>query len=327
MKSPAVSVIVPVYKVEAYLDRCVESILRQTFSDMQVLLVDDGSPDACGSMCDSYAAKDSRVQVIHKANGGLSDARNAGFEASTGEYVLFIDSDDYIEPTMVEVLYRLVQTHNADIACCGIANCYETGRFPQYALDEEFTCSGKEALREVLIGARIPGGIVDKLIRRDVMGSHRFLKGKTYEDAFFTPGLLLNAQTVAVTTQSLYNYWHRSGSITTQRFNPRAMDVIDAYLYTLDIVRERCPEMMPAAQFRVHWAHFVVLDRMLEEHNYHKLPQYPAVRSYLKKTWWAIVKDPYFQKSRKIAAVALKINIRLYALLSRMHQQHERLHP
>ena len=124
MEEGKISVIVPIYKVENYLNRCVESIRKQTYRNLEIILVDDGSPDACGEMCDRYAQEDSRIRVIHKENGGLSDARNAGIEVAAGEYIAFIDSDDWIDDKMYEVLYHTLLKYDADIAECSYRNLF-----------------------------------------------------------------------------------------------------------------------------------------------------------------------------------------------------------
>lgn len=122
--SELVSIIVPVYKVEQYLSRCVDSILQQSYSNLEIILVDDGSPDSCGMICDEYQKKDSRVQVIHKSNGGLSDARNYGIEAAQGKYLAFVDSDDWLDFDMIDILYRVLTSQDADIAECSYRNLY-----------------------------------------------------------------------------------------------------------------------------------------------------------------------------------------------------------
>ena len=122
---PKISIIVPVYNVEKYLEKCVRSILAQTFTDFELILVDDGSPDSSGAMCDQFAEQDQRVKVIHKENGGLSDARNAGIEIATGEYLGFVDSDDYIADDMYELLYTNIVKEDADLSICGIYDVYE----------------------------------------------------------------------------------------------------------------------------------------------------------------------------------------------------------
>lgn len=124
---PKISVIVPVYKVENFLDRCVESIVGQTYENLEIILVDDGSPDNCPAMCDKWAEKDGRIKVIHKENGGVSSARNAALDIVSGDYICFVDSDDWIDPGMYEFLYKNSQKYDADISCCGIFDDYDDG--------------------------------------------------------------------------------------------------------------------------------------------------------------------------------------------------------
>lgn len=316
-----ISVIVPVYKVEKYLSRCVDSILAQTYSDLEIILVDDGSPDRCGEICDEYAKKDARIRVIHKSNGGLSDARNAGIEAATGEFICFIDSDDYIAASMLMRLTQLQQQCNADIACCGVCDVYE-GRHYTAKSDSKTICyTGKEALKDTLAGRNMAGTICNKLIRMKILGEHRFLVGKIYEDAFFMPKLMLAAKCVAATTEPLYFYWHRKGSITTVAFEKKHMDIIEAYEETYDFVMKCCPALEEAARFRICWANFIVLDKMLQVRDYKKYPEYEQVVAYLKQNAAFIIHCNFFQKSRRIAAMALKLNIGLYSILSKLHNK------
>ncbi len=326
MENPEISVIVPVYNVEKYLARCVDSLLAQTFQNLEILLVDDGATDGSAAMCDAYAAQDARVRVIHKENGGLSDARNAGIEAARGKYLCFIDSDDFVAETMLEKLHTLLCRENADISVCGICDCYEGSQVNQSSEIREFACTGVEALKLTLEGSQLPGSVCSKLIRRELCENHRFLKGRTYEDAFYTPGLFIGAEKVAATTESLYYYWHRAGSITTKPFSQRNMDVIDAYQYTLEQVMQHCPQLEDVARFRLYWAHFVVLDKMLVTENFRQLPQYPQVVGFLKKNFRSIISCPYFQRARRIAALALKIHVGLYRQLVKMRDHGAEVH-
>lgn len=316
-----ISVIVPVYKVEKYLSRCVDSILAQTYSDLEIILVDDGSPDRCGEICDEYAKKDARIRVIHKANGGLSDARNAGIEAATGEFICFIDSDDYIDTSMLMRLTQLQQQYDADIACCGVCDVYEGGHYTVKPDSRTMCYTGKEALEDTLAGRNMVVSACNKLIRMKTLGEHRFLVGKIYEDAFFMPKLILDAKCVAVTTEPLYFYWHRKGSITTVSFEKKHMDIIAAYEETYDFVMKYCPELEEVARVRVCWANFIVLDKMLQLRDYKKYPEYEQVAAYLKQNVGFIIHCNYFQKSRRIAAMALKLNIGLYSILSKLHNK------
>lgn len=327
MTAPTVSVIIPVYNVSQYLARCVESILSQDYADMEIILVDDGSTDDSGRLCDEFAQRDDRVRVIHQENGGQSSARNTAIDAMRGEYVCFIDGDDFIEPGHISTLMRLVEQYSADIAVGGLYNCYETYRSPQCAEEKEFCCDGAEALKKMLEGVEVSGSPCCKLIRRALVDGRYFIVGKTYEDAFYLPELLLAAERVAVTTIPLYNYWHRSDSTTTKPFNERAMDVIDAYVYTKQLVEDRrLTDLASLAAFRLWWAHFVVLDRMLLVPHYRRLPQYRGVVSCLKKDWYKILRCAHFQKSRRIAAVALKVNVACYRLLSVLKAKRDGIH-
>ena len=135
MSKSLISVIVPVYKVENFLDRCVESIVGQTYENLEIILVDDGSPDNCPAMCDKWAEKDGRIKVIHKENGGVSSARNAALDIVSGDYICFVDSDDWIDPGMYEFLYKNSQKYDADISCCGIFDDYDDGRQTYYGIE------------------------------------------------------------------------------------------------------------------------------------------------------------------------------------------------
>lgn len=326
MGVPEISVIVPVYKVEPYLERCVRSVQNQTFQDFELILVDDESPDRCGELCDDYARQDPRIRVLHKKNGGLSDARNAGMDLARGRYVCFVDSDDFIDPEMLQVLYDLAQKHQAEIAICGVRDCYK-GRVQEHnPVEEELVVSGVEALRLTLEGKKLLVSVCTKLICRELAEKNRFRKGRTYEDAFYNPQLLLGAKVVAVTTRSLYSYWHRADSITTHPFREQNMDVIDAYTYNLEQVTEHCPELEDVARFRLHWAYFVVLDKILLTGREGEIAQYPQVKAYLKKHWFEVLRCPYFAKGRRLGAVVLKLHVGLYRILVQWKQKHQEVH-
>lgn len=226
---PRISVIVPVYKVEDCLAFCVDSILAQSFTDFELILVDDGSPDSCGAICDAYAEKDSRVRVIHKPNGGLSDARNAGMDIMRGEYVTFIDSDDAVTVDYLQVLYDAVQKNGADIAVCRFEE-FEDGTIPtlsrinaDYA--EDVLLTGKDACMDVYAG-NLPINACAKLIRTERIGEDRFPVGRLHEDQAFIPPVLYRAETVADIRENLYLYRVRSESITRTKFSLRRYDDI-----------------------------------------------------------------------------------------------------
>ena len=174
---PKISVIVPVYKVENFLDRCVESIVGQTYENLEIILVDDGSPDNCPALCDAAAAKDARIRVIHQKNGGLSAARNAGLDAARGAWIGFVDSDDYIAPEMYEVLYQAVQSTGADLALCDYAEVDETGApcLPPYTGLAQRIFTGRELLKRATNTMAQPAW--NKLYRRAIFAQLRYPEG------------------------------------------------------------------------------------------------------------------------------------------------------
>lgn len=227
-KAPLLSIIVPVYKVENYLPKCIDSILAQTFTDFELILVDDGSPDDCPALCDAAAEKDARVRVIHQKNGGLSAARNAGLDAARGAWIGFVDSDDYIAPEMYEVLYQAVQSTGADLALCDYAEVDEAGTpCPQMHV----SLSGRELTGQELL-KRASGLMVqlawNKLYRRAIFTQLRYPEGKLNEDLFLIPEVCLQIQKAVVVPKALYYYVQRGGSIMSGNKTLRHFDAAEA---------------------------------------------------------------------------------------------------
>ena len=306
-----ISVIVPVYNVEKYLERCVKSIAAQTDKDLEILLIDDGSTDKSGKMCDDFQQTDSRIKAFHKQNGGLSDARNYGIEHSAGEFISFVDSDDYIDEKMLETLHRLITENDADLAVCSAMDVFEGKEVTQVKEIKEFNLNKVESYKYMLRGDGIPSAC-NKLYKRQTVGNVRFPVGKLYEDGFFTPQILKRVEKTAVTSKPMYYYFRRADSITTKPFRKGDLDVIEAYDKCVKQVKELCPEALPYAEFRYRNAYFNVLDKMLMRDDCKEIPEYKQVVKYLKKHTVQIVKDPGFGKMRKIAAVALKFSVPLY---------------
>ncbi len=220
--NPKISVIVPIYKVEKYLPNCVESILNQSYTNLEIILVNDGSPDNCGKICDNYAEQDIRIQVIHKQNGGLSDARNAGFKASTGDYISFIDSDDYLDPDMYSCMMENVKTNDCEIVECAVVSIFgNTKRYPEVKDTE--VLNGKEALTGYLKtdGNYIPRTAVwSKLFKRDIISDLTFPKGEIHEDYMFTVTAMYRAKKVAIIHKGLYFHLYTNpNSITNANFS------------------------------------------------------------------------------------------------------------
>lgn len=210
-----ISVIIPIYKVEAYLEKCIASVQNQSYRNLEIILVDDGSPDDCGKICDRYAGEDTRIKVLHKENGGLSDARNKGLDAATGEYIFFVDSDDFIHPQMVEILYHDLQTTGADISVCGFLPV-EEGEEVSFALPDDRETEVYEG-EEVMHGLQHRNLLTvvawNKLYKRSLFANLRYPKGKLHEDEFLVHQLLHQCKRIVYTDVRLYYYLQRSNSI------------------------------------------------------------------------------------------------------------------
>lgn len=233
---PLISVIVPIYKVEEYLSRCVDSIINQTYKNLEIILVDDGSPDDCPKICDDYARKDNRVKVIHKRNGGLSDARNAGMKVATGEYISFIDSDDYISLDFIKVLYDTVVLENSDIVECSVVEFYEDGHFDRYTDDLNVSsCETIEGLSMLISENQFHQHVWNKLYKSNQVLDIPFAVGKLNEDEFWTYQIFGRAKKVTKINKTMYYYFQRESSIMGERYNIRRLDALEGinnrYLY------------------------------------------------------------------------------------------------
>lgn len=224
-----ISVIVPVYKVEQYLSRCVDSILNQTFTDFELILVDDGSPDKSGQICDDYAKKDNRIHVIHKENGGLSDARNAGidwcFENSSSEWIAFIDSDDWVHHRYLEILYKATQEYNSSISVCSYS---KTEKFLPFDEIKDFNIDIPNT-EELFVKHHIESIVAwAKLYKKDYFKRVRYPFGVIHEDEFVTYKLLFQNDKIAYVNLPLYFYFDNPQSITNSDFSQKNLVIIDA---------------------------------------------------------------------------------------------------
>lgn len=250
-KPPKITVIVPVYRVEAYLPRCLDSIVTQTFRDLEILLVDDGSPDRCGEICDEYAEKDSRIRVIHKENGGLSSARNAGLDIARGEYVAFVDSDDYLNADCYEKLLACAERNGVKLVCAGRWDVSQrtgerkAGLCPQ----REEVVSGVELTRRIFTWENLDSAAWDKLYSRELFDGIRYPLGVWSEDMPVTYRLALAAGEAALCPERVYNYFHREGSITYTGISEKTFHFSEHSEKIYLSIREQYPELEEAARY------------------------------------------------------------------------------
>ncbi len=237
---PSISVIVPVYKVEAFLHRCVDSILAQSHGDFELILVDDGSPDSCGSICDSYAEQDSRIHVVHQRNGGLSAARNTGidwvFANSDSRWLAFVDSDDWVHPDYLKLLYETAEKTLCKISACGL---YRTAGedFPSDG-EAEVLCLSADDYYCGQYHEGLTAVAWNKLYNKSLFRKLRYPIGKLHEDEYTTYRALYQAERIGITTARLYAYYQNPDGIMRSEWHPRRMHVLEAFEQQIAFARE-----------------------------------------------------------------------------------------
>lgn len=242
MKNDLISIIIPVYKVEKYLEKCIESVLKQTYTNLQIILVDDGSPDNCGKICDEYAKKDSRIEVIHKANGGLSDARNVGISKAKGRYIGFVDSDDYIKENMYEILLNLIKKYDADVSICNLYDVIDGNEYIRNKENGIREYSRLDILKEVLLDKNIQSYAWNKLYKKELFDEVKYPIGKKYEDIGTTFYIFEKCNKIVVTSEPEYYYLKRSDSLVNNVTESTVFDymelILQRYLYINDNIKE-----------------------------------------------------------------------------------------
>lgn len=307
------SIIVPVYNVEQYLDKCVESIVNQTFSDFELILVDDGSPDNCGEMCECWSKKDNRIKVIHKENGGLSDARNAGIDIAEGDYIGLVDSDDYIKPDMFETLVRNLEQYNADISMCGYADVYADGIRKDNQDRNVYVWSQEETVHQILLGKKLSVHAWVKLYKRELFNSVKYPKGKISEDAYVIMDILNQVRTAVFTPYSAYYYVHRGDSINTSRYRLIDLTRVEAHWKNYKYICKTFPQYKKLAYERYLGAVAFVGSKMalsgVKETNKDCKKIFSILRSNIIK----ILTGEYFSKKRKMSIMTMLISKKTYA--------------
>ena len=302
---PEISVIVPVYKVEAYLPRCVESLLSQTYKDFEIILVDDGSPDTCPVMCDAYAKKYSNIHALHKENGGLSDARNAGMTIAKGEYVTFVDSDDYVHPAYLEMLMQGIR-QDADFSVCGFTEVYDGNGIEDLDTSRiSATCvNAKEGLAEILYQGFHDVSACGILLPASLARKYPFPKGKLFEDLYTTYKFYLAAETVAFIRVPLYYYYQRKGSIMGRRNKAFIHDLLESSDQLVEACRGKGALIEQAAmnkQFS-NYCRLILQTSDLKK----KYPnQYRRIVTTLKEERMAVLMDKRARMKNRLAALAL----------------------
>ena len=302
--SELISVIVPVYNVEQYLDNCMDSILKQTYKNIEIILVDDGATDNSGIMCDYYAEVDERVKVIHKENGGLSDARNKGISCATGEYIMFVDSDDVICPDLIEYLYNLIVECSSDISICDPVHCYPDKEiiFEQETSKRIF--EPEDAIVEMLYQKSFLVSAWGKLFRKDFFNDILFPYGILFEDSAVMYKIFDKANRIVYGNAKLYGYMHREGSITTQKFSKRECDILTISEEIMDKMSNGSEKLLKAA--RAYRTAAVLRIYMNAPRNGDFDVELKACSDFLKENINLVLYDKEIRKKMKLALLMYK---------------------
>lgn len=300
-----ISVIVPVHNVEDYIRQCIDSIILQTYTNLEVILVDDGSTDSSGTICDEYQIKDERIRVIHKINGGLSAARNVGIDACQGEYIGFVDSDDWIDKHMFAKLYAVARESGADIVACHPINVYGN-RLQKNHFDASRCCTDKISMIDELFngGGQTLSACV-RLHKRHVFKTVRFPVGTNWEDAYTALDLVEECNKLVVLPDTLYYYRQRVGSITHQKvYSPHIFDGVHVYKRNYKIIARKYPTSTWIAQKRLWWSYCVALATAGSTEDYENYrEEVMAVQREFRKLFSHVFKTPKVPLKSRLSAV------------------------
>ena len=322
-----ISVIVPIYNVEKYLERCLESIVHQSYKNLEIILVNDGSKDNSLMICEEYKKQDERIIIINKKNGGASSARNEGLKIATGDYISFIDSDDYIEEDMYEILVRNLIENDADISVSGVKDIIENIDGSQTIIKDTFngerileTVNSIEAMRKYFLGSWAPW---DKIYKREIHKDLFFPEGEINEDEAIVLEVLKKAKKIVYDNKSFYNYIKRDSSVTASCFNERKMDWYKNCKKNLEIVENEFIELREVAEKRllssILWSFNGMIDQNLDLREYKKqmLKDVKSLRKIFKsnryitkkqKVWIEVLNLCSSEKNMKIYEVLYKFN-------------------
>lgn len=321
---PLITVIVPIYNVEKYLKKCIYSILNQTYDKLEIILVDDGSPDKCGKICDELKKSDDRIKVIHKKNGGLSSARNAGIDIAKGEYIGFVDSDDTIEPFMYEKLLSSIIENGTKISVCAVNYTYENGKkLTKTKLGNDCTFDFYQAMVEMNAHRIFDMGAWSKLYHKDLFNDIRFPEGKLSEDYYIMYKIFERAQKVSYVSTPCYNYLQRSNSIT------RNVKINHDHEYAaksqMEYLEQKYPEMSVLGHVSYASAALTVYDSYIKNNVPCPKEEMEHFKSVVKQNKKYINKAEFLPKSKKIQFRLFTISTNLYNVVFKTYRRFRRI--
>ncbi len=322
--NPLITVVVPVYKVEEYLEECVNSVCGQDYKNLEIILVDDGSPDNSGQMCDQLSKTDNRITVIHQENQGLSGARNSAIDIAKGDYITFVDSDDIIAKDMISSLYKCTISEDAEMAVTGLKSFYEDGSFFTNPHGNQiFVYTKEEALDCFLFNDYLTPCVCGKLYKMALWNNVRCPLGKLHEDQYTTYKLIDSCTKIVFACESKYYYRKRTGSIGHSNFSERAYDLYyginEEYAYIKEKYGMKCPNVSVE---KVTWE--LVFINMMICGNKENKKIIQETRTFARKNFYQIIQCPFINKTRKIQMFLFIMN---YGLYKSFYLKYKKKHP
>ena len=316
MPKPLISVIIPVYNSEKYLNACLESVTGQSYTELEILLIDDGSMDSSPALCDAWEKKDSRVRVFHKKNGGQADARNLGFKMSHGEYIGYVDSDDTVEPCMYEMLLSALEENSLDMAVCARFNVNEKNGEKQelFALPSQEIWEKREFLSRFLTWRNLDGSPCDKLFARHLLEGNEFPLGLICEDIPFVYNALKKCEKIVHIAKPLYNYLQREGSTSHSKFSEKTFGLVKYPCEIREDVLKIYPELSEEVDYFYYSRILNFLNMLSPREQKEIFLKYTKIIRENKK---AILKSQIFNKRQK--TLTRLISLRLYVAVRRVY--------
>lgn len=304
-----ISVIIPVYNVEKYIKNCIDSVKNQTYYNIEIIIIDDGSPDNCGTICDKYAKEDSRIKVIHKKNEGVAVARNEGLKEAKGKFITFVDSDDMVKDDYIEYLYNILIKNDADIACCNFEYTYEQKTNYKKIEDEKekiIVYDNKEALENLLYQKEIDTSPWGKIYRREMFENIMFPIGKIYEDFGTIYKTIINAKRVVYGNQKKYLYLQRDTSTIGRNFCSKDFNMLELAIEMEKYIMNKYPELENAINSRIINMDFYFI-RRIDKNKYKN--EYKKIKDDIKQKRKKVLKDKNIKLKTRIAIYISYINI------------------
>lgn len=310
MKKPLISIILPIYNVQNYLPKCMLSLMEQSYSELEIIMVDDGSEKTCADLCDKFKNLDNRIVVYHKKNGGLSDARNYGIERAHGDYVTCVDPDDYVDKDYIEYLYNLICKYQSKMSICQHRVKYDNGTVRDYGNNGDEKLDTSLCLERMLYHDVIDTSAWAKLYHYTLFNKVRYPKGKLFEDIGTTYALMMQCDNIAVGYESKYNYIFHENSIVNSEFKESKFDLLEMTDKMGRHVVAVYPQLKDAVIRRKVYARLSTLNQMFKTDGYKD--ERNTIIKYIKENKKKILKDNKAPKRDKVAIVLLSINYKMY---------------